>query len=135
MAFDDGTPLDAAKLQALETKLNSIEASIPKIGTSQVNITGDVINKTETLVKTQIAGGVSKILRVGAKKYNTVTINMNLDSKPLSVVVTPIFDGVLYDITFFIKQFDAQTCMVRVHNGYTSQQEMNFQWLALCGNK
>ena len=134
MAFDDGTPLDAAKLQALETKLNSLEAAIPRIGTSQVNITGDVINKTETIVKSQISGGVSGILRVSAKSYNTTTINMNLDSKPLSVVVTPIFDGILYNVTYFIKQYDAKTCLVRVYNGHTVKQEMKFQWMAICGN-
>ena len=134
MAFDCGTPLDAAKLQALETKLNSLEAAIPRIGTSQVNITGDVINKTETIVKSQISGGVSGKLTVGSKKYNTVTINMNLESKPLSVVATPIFDGVLYNATYFIKQYDAKTCLVRVYNGHTAQQEMKFQWMAICGN-
>ena len=135
MAFDDGTPLDAAKLQALETEINNVKASIPKIGTSVVNIAGDIINKTEPIVQSQIAGGVSGKLTVSSKKYNTITINLGLDSKPLSVVVVPIFDGVLYSVTHFIKSYDKDTCLVRVYNGHTTSQSMQFQWIAVCGNK
>jgi hypothetical protein len=47
MAFDDGTPLDAAKLQALETELNNVKASIPKIGSSTVKI--DALSKLKLL--------------------------------------------------------------------------------------
>jgi hypothetical protein len=53
MAFDDGTPLDAAKLQALETELNNVKASIPKIGSSTVNI--DASSTTnQTIVQSSI---------------------------------------------------------------------------------
>ena len=60
MAFVDGEPIDAAKLGELETKVNNLSASIPKIGVSNtvVGVTG---NSTvgQTVAAPQIQAGAS----------------------------------------------------------------------------
>jgi hypothetical protein len=60
MAFVDGEPIDAAKLGELETKVNNLAASIPKIGVSNTAIS--VTNNstvTQTVSIPQIQAGAS----------------------------------------------------------------------------
>jgi citrate lyase alpha subunit len=105
MAFDDGTPLDAAKLQALETELNNVKASIPKIGSSTVKIDASTsVTENKTIVQAQIAGGITTEARsIPAKGYFNETISLGLTSDPLSVVVTPFkSSGSLRDMTWTI---------------------------------
>lgn len=87
MAFDDGTPLDAAKLQALETELFSLRSSIPKVGNS-TNI--NVENKT--IVQAQIFGGTSGTVSLvkGTETQFDVTFDPSLQSTPISVILTPM---------------------------------------------
>jgi len=87
MAFDDGTPLDAAKLQALETELFSLRSSIPKIGNS-TNI--NVENKT--IVQAQIFGGTSGTVSLtrGQEVQFDVVFSPSLQSTPTSVILTPM---------------------------------------------
>ena len=61
MAFVDGEPIDAAKLGDLETKVNNLAASIPKIGVSNTSIS--VTNNsttTQTVSIPQIQAGSSE---------------------------------------------------------------------------
>lgn len=87
MAFDDGTPLDAAKLQALETELFSLRSSIPKVGNS-TNI--NVENKT--IVQAQIFGGTSGTVSLvkGTETQFDVTFDPSLQSTPIAVILTPM---------------------------------------------
>ena len=41
MPFVDGEPIDAAKLGALETKLNQLESKVPTFGGSNTSISLD----------------------------------------------------------------------------------------------
>ena len=136
MAFDDGTPLDAAKLQSLETELNNVKASIPKIGSSTVNI--DASSTTnQTIVQSQIVGGITtKALEVSAGGEATDTITYKLNSTPLSVTVTPIkSSGSLKNVTWHITGTPTNSsCQVKVHNGSTTKQSLRFSWIAVCGN-
>ena len=138
MAFDDGTPLDAAKLQSLETELNNVKASIPKIGSSTVNI--DASSTTnQTIVQSQILGAITgTALEVAAGGEATQPITFSgLNSDPLSVTVTPIkSSGSLKNVTIHISGTPTRTgCVVKVHNGSTTKQSLRFSWIAVCGNK
>jgi hypothetical protein len=138
MAFDDGTPLDAAKLQSLETELNNVKASIPKIGSSTVNI--DASSTTnQTIVQSQILGGITGTaveVAAGAEVSPTIPFS-GLNSDPISVTVTPIkSSGSLKHITWHISGTPQRTgCVVKVHNGGTTKQSLRFSWIAVCGNK
>lgn len=60
MAFVDGEPIDAAKLDSLETKVNNLAASIPKIGVSNTAISvtnNSTVNQTVSIP--QIQAGAS----------------------------------------------------------------------------
>jgi len=60
MAFNDGDPIDAAQLGALETSLAEIKSRIPQLGSSTTNISID--NSTiQTAVVPKIFGGKTKI--------------------------------------------------------------------------
>ena len=87
MAFDDGTPLDAAKLQALETELFSLRSSIPVVGNS-TNI--NVENKT--IVQSQIFGGrsIAVPLTRGKETEFSVKFDPPLKATPISVILTPM---------------------------------------------
>jgi hypothetical protein len=86
MAFDDGTPLDAAKLQALETELNNIKSSIPKVGSSVTNVT-NVTN--QTITQKQIIGGLTQSISLVPGKEVELPINYSADSQPSAVMLTP----------------------------------------------
>lgn len=136
MAFDDGTPLDAAKLQALETAINNVKASIPQIGSSTVNIDASV---NQSVAQAQIVAGItSSALNVPAKGDNTQTITFSgLSSAPIAVSVTPFkTSGSLSGITWAV--YGAPTsssCIVKVWNSSSTQQSLRFSWIAVCGNK
>jgi hypothetical protein len=138
MAFDDGTPLDAAKLQSLETELNNVKASIPKIGSSTINI--DASSTTnQTIVQSQIVGGITTTaekVAAGAEISPSITFT-GLNSDPISVSVTPIkSSGSLKHITWHISGTPTRSgCVVKVHNGGTTEQQLRFAWIAICGNK
>jgi len=138
MAFDDGTPLDAAKLQALETTINSVKASIPQIGSSTVNIDASSVTN-QTVVQSQIVGSITgTALEVAAGTEATQTIVFSgLTSDPLAVSITPIkSSGSLKNVTWHISGTPTRSgCVVKVHNGGTTKQQLRFSWIAICGNK
>ena len=61
MAFVDGEPIDAAKLGDLETKVNNLAASIPKIGVSNtsISVTNNTTATAQTSTAPQIQSGSS----------------------------------------------------------------------------
>ena len=82
MTFADGAPIDAAKLNALETLLTDIKANMPKIGSG----TGTVAP--------QIYGGStgSITLSTGTKMLFTIDYSAaQLAAVPASIVLTPVF--------------------------------------------
>lgn len=86
MAFDDGTPLDAAKLQALETELFNLRSSIPKVGSSTtINVT-----ENKTIVQKQILGGISGTIPLTKGVEKEFSIKYDADSTPLAVILTPV---------------------------------------------
>lgn len=138
MAFDDGTPLDAAKLQALETAINNVKASIPQIGSSTVNI--DATSTTnQTIVQSQIVAGItSSALEVPANGDNTQTISFTgLTSSPIAVSVTPYkTSGSIKGLTWAVYGAPSSTgCTVKVWNTTSTKQSLRFSWIAVCGNK
>ena len=88
MAFDDGTPLDAAKLQALETELINIKSSIPKIGSSVINNNTTVVNQTVT--QKQILSGTTDSINLKPGQQVQVNLKYNADSKPTAIVMSPV---------------------------------------------
>jgi hypothetical protein len=92
MAFTDGEPLDAAKLGDLETKVNNLAASIPKIGVSSTNISvtqnglANASSPTTTAPQIQAANAGEFLLKPG---FNTKEIKFPEPfSKTPTVVIT-----------------------------------------------
>jgi hypothetical protein len=90
MAFNDGEPLDAAKLGALELQVNNLAANIPKIGASTTNV--NVTNNTVQQVSIpQIVGksiGTAWQLKPGPNEL-PITFDAPLNSVPKAVMITP----------------------------------------------
>ena len=74
MAFNDGEPIDAAKLGALETSLAEIKAKVPQFGSSTTNISIDNTS-IQTAVVPQIFGGMSGVVALKLGTTSTFTIN------------------------------------------------------------
>lgn len=89
MAFDDGTPLDAAALQDLDRRLVEIKASIPKIGDSSSGNESGIQNSLVTAK--QIVGGIHTGVALTPGKATPFTIKFTgVESKPKSVILTPV---------------------------------------------
>ena len=86
MPFVDGEPIDAAKLGALETKLNQLESKIPTFGGSNTSI--NVYNSTNSIsTGPEIeAGEVSGISVTAAKKIYEVSFKKTFSKKPIVVI-------------------------------------------------
>lgn len=84
MTFADGAPIDAAQLTALETTLNEVKASIPKIGTG----TG--------AIAPVIYGGMVSGVSVTKNIITSFTIDYSaaqLSTNPTAIVLTPVHSG------------------------------------------
>jgi hypothetical protein len=88
MPFVDGEPIDAAKLTALETKLNILQSKIPTFGGSNTSI--NVNNSTtETNVSTgpELEAGLADQVKVeSSKKVYEVTFKKTFTKKPVVVI-------------------------------------------------
>lgn len=95
MAFNDGEPLDAAKLGKLEQDISILNSTLPTIGASSTNIT--VANQTVKLpVIPQVQGGNagSKTLQAGYNEW-PITFESPLNGTPKAVIIqTRSADGV-----------------------------------------
>ena len=88
MPFVDGEPIDAAKLTALETKLNILQSKIPTFGGSNTSIAVD--NRTNTSVVSTgpelEAGLVDPVKVESSKKVYDVTFKTKFTQKPTVVI-------------------------------------------------
>jgi hypothetical protein len=133
MAFDDGTPLDAAKLQALETELFNLRSSIPKVGSST---TINVENKT--ISQKQILGGVTGVVYLTRGAEVDIPINFNADSTPISVVLTPVKtsgDFKKGDVSFYITKVSNTGATGKAYLSSTSTAStvgVKFYYMVIC---
>jgi hypothetical protein len=79
MPFVDGEPIDAAKLGALETKLNQLESKIPTFGGSNTSISVDNSTNSISTGPEIEAGEVSGISVTAAKKIYEVSFKKRYD--------------------------------------------------------
>jgi len=125
MAFNDGDPIDAAQLGALETSLAEIKSKIPQFGSSTSNVSMD--NKAiETVVIPQIYGGISGKVTLKPGSTSTFTINYaeaKLTAAPKSILLTPVREvGMSAMEAHVVKSSvgpDKATCKVFQPTGYT----------------
>jgi hypothetical protein len=100
MAFNDGDPIDAAQLGALETSLAEIKSKIPQFGSSTTNVSID--NRSiETVVVPQIFGGMSGKVTLKPGSTSTFTINYagaKLTAAPKSILLTPVRETGMYSM-------------------------------------
>jgi len=95
MAFNDGEPLDAAKLGALELQINNLAANIPKIGasTTNVNVTNNTVQQANI---PQIIGAASGEKWQVAPGHNVKDFKFpgdGLNSTPKAIVITTRHGG------------------------------------------
>ena len=126
MAFNDGEPIDAAKLGALETSLAEIKAKVPQFGSSTTNISIDNTS-LQTAIVPQIFGGMSGAVDIKPGKTATFTINYSaakLTSAPKSITLTPVRDdGIAHLEAYVVKSSISNTtaqCKVFQPSGYTA---------------
>jgi hypothetical protein len=126
MAFNDGEPIDAAKLGALETSLAEIKAKVPQFGSSTTNISIDN-SSIQNAVVPQIFGGVSGEVLINPGQTSTFTINYSaakLTSPPKSIILTPYRNsGIAHNQAYVVKDSVSNTtaqCKVFQEKGYTA---------------
>jgi len=126
MAFNDGEPIDAAKLGALETSLAEIKAKVPQFGSSTTNISIDNTS-IQTAVVPQIYGGMSGVVPLKPGTTSTFTINYaaaKLTSAPKSITLTPVREtGLSHMEAHVVKSSVSNTtamCKVFQPTGYTA---------------
>lgn len=134
MAFDDGTPLDAAKLQSLETELFNLKASMPKIGSSTTNIN---FAENKSIVQTQILGGIcsSQDLVRGVEKQ--FTIEYDAESTPLAVILTPYRTGGNLkggQLSYYVSKIGSNSATVNVllSKTATGNMKIRFSYMVIC---
>lgn len=126
MAFNDGEPIDAAKLGALETSLAEIKAKVPQFGSSTTNISIDNTS-IQNVVVPQIYGGISPKVSIKPGQTATFTINYaaaKLTSVPKAILLTPMREpGVSHNEAYVVKSSVSNTtaqCKVFQPTGYTA---------------
>lgn len=136
MAFNDGDPIDAASLGALETTIAEIKAKVPQFGSSTTNISIDN-SSIQTAVVPQIFGGISGTVTLNPGKTSTFTINYSaakLTSTPKSIILTPVREaGVSHAEAHVVKSSVSNTtamCKVYQPSGYTAGST-NFYYLVI----
>jgi hypothetical protein len=108
MPFVDGEPIDASKLGALETQLNELKATMPKIGVSQTVINTPAatsgnpsVSNSGTVVPgptpPKIYGNITQEVSLTSNSYKTFPIDYSaagLTAKPQAIILTPISPAV-----------------------------------------
>lgn len=104
MAFNDGDPIDAAQLGALETALAELKSKVPQFGSSTTSVAID--NRTiQNAVVPRIYGG-----KVSGKQLTPGTVESfqvdfpdgTFTTKPNSITITPIRGGGNYSYDYYI---------------------------------
>ena len=86
MPFVDGEPIDAAKLGALETKLNQLESKIPTWGGSNTSISVDNSTNTISTGPEIEVGEVDGISVTAAKKTYEVSFKKTFSKRPIVII-------------------------------------------------
>ncbi len=86
MPFVDGEPIDAAKLGALETKLNQLESKIPTFGGSNTSISLDNSTTNISTGPEIEAGEVTGISVTSSKKIYEVSFRKTFSKRPIVVI-------------------------------------------------
>ena len=138
MAFDDGTPLDAAALQSLETKLNEIKSAIPKVGTSITNITNVTENTTITNTQKEILWGITAaetLVPGGQKQFK---LPYEASSTPKAIIMSPVkAQGTLRGaVSWYVEQGSigpsGATAQVYLEKG-SEAFGIKFYYIVICG--
>jgi hypothetical protein len=86
MPFVDGEPIDAAKLGALETKLNQLESKIPTFGGSNTSISLDNSTTNISTGPEIEAAEVTGISVTSSKKIYEVSFRKTFSKRPIVVI-------------------------------------------------
>jgi hypothetical protein len=87
MAFNDGEPLDAAKLGKLEQDISILNSTLPTIGSSTTTISVD--NRTiQQAVVPQIQGGNAgeRVLQAGKNEW-PITFTTPMNGTPKAIII------------------------------------------------
>lgn len=87
MAFNDGEPLDAAKLGKLEQDISILNSTLPTIGSSTTNVSVD--NRTmQQAVVPQIQGGNAgeRTLQAGKNEW-PITFTTPMNGTPKAIII------------------------------------------------
>jgi hypothetical protein len=93
MAFNDGEPIDAAKLTDLDTRINIAESKIARFGAK------------DSTVPPQLYAGVSgpQTIEPGVDKIFTIDYSAaELSSPPSSIILTPLHGAFTTHIDFYV---------------------------------
>lgn len=136
MAFDDGTPLDAAKLQSLETELFNLKASIPKIGSSSTNIN---VTENKTIVQKQILGNISSVVPLSRGVEVDFTITYEAESTPIAVILTPVKSSGDFkkgSLSYYVRgntvTSTGASCRALLSKDATSNFSTRFYYMVIC---
>jgi hypothetical protein len=86
MPFVDGEPIDAAKLGALETKLNQLESKVPTFGGSNTSIS---LDNSTTNISTGPEIEAAEVIGIGvtsSKKVYEVSFRKTFSKRPIVVI-------------------------------------------------
>ena len=86
MPFVDGEPIDAAKLGALETKLNQLESKVPTFGGSNTSISLDNSTTNISTGPEIEAAEVIGIAVTSSKKIYEVSFKKTFSKRPIVVI-------------------------------------------------
>ena len=142
--FDDGTPLDAAKLQDLETKLVKLESRIPLQG-PQEESGGDNYGNSTVNPKQTLAGYKSNVKMIAGTAvpftidFTSTGATKGMVAVPTAVLLTPARSVALPKAGLFSYTLDWKTVSntsitgsIYLSSECTGMQTMNFYWLAIC---
>lgn len=128
-AFDDGTPLDAAKLQDLQTRIVELEAK---------NLTDNSGLNTgnSTLGAYKVVGNKVSNVKLVPGKSVSFNIEWTLPSNPVSVVLTPAKQSGISNLMSYAvdaQSFSRTGCRAHVflEKIGPKDQSMNFFWIAV----
>jgi hypothetical protein len=139
MAFNDGEPLDAAKLGALELQVNNLASSIPKIGasTTNVTVTNNTVQQANIPQIVASAPGAKFELKSGQVNRQYFSFNGTVNSVPRAVIITSRHSG---SGTGWHPQINTKTQSI-TKDGFTAVVYMPssapthtvyITWLAIC---
>ena len=138
MAFDDGTPLDAAALQDLDRRLVEIKASIPKIGDSSTGTNSDPNLGNSLITAKQIVGGLHTGVALTPGKATPFTIKFTgVESKPKSIILTPVRTADIPSVFSFAVDAASLDASGVKGNAYLNSSAkkgftIGFYWKAIC---